>query len=181
MSTALLLAEGNLVSVNPGLAFWTLVTFLVVATVLRWKVWGPLMHVIEEREKGIQNSIDAAKKEREQAEKLLAEQQLAIAAAKKEAADMVRKSQTEVEKAKEELFAKAKAEADAFLAQARKTIHDEKVKALAEVRGIAVELAIAAAAKLIEKKMDDATQRQIADEYVAGLQTNAAAKKALSA
>jgi len=52
MPHLLVLAEGSLVSVNPGLAIWTLVTFLLVAVVLRWKVWGPLMHMIEAREKG---------------------------------------------------------------------------------------------------------------------------------
>ena len=57
--------KGSLVSVNPGLAIWTLVTFLLVAAVLRWKVWGPRMHVIEEREKGIADAVEQAKKELE--------------------------------------------------------------------------------------------------------------------
>ena len=51
---------------------------ILVAVVLRWKVWGPLAHTIEEREHSIKAAIEQAKTEREQAEKLLAEQQKAI-------------------------------------------------------------------------------------------------------
>lgn len=165
----IVLAEGGLVSVNPGLAIWTLVTFLLVFGLLRWKVWGPLMQIIEGREKTIQDAVDAARKEREEAERLLTEQKVAAEAARKEAAEMVRKSQAEVEKAKEELFARARAEADALLVQARKTIEDEKRKALAEVRETAASLAIAVAGKLLEKNLDDAGHKQLAEQYVAGL------------
>lgn len=58
----------SVVDASPGLAFWTLITFSLVAFVLKWKVWGPLMHAIEEREKSIRDALDKAKIEREQAE-----------------------------------------------------------------------------------------------------------------
>jgi F-type H+-transporting ATPase subunit b len=170
MSPIIVLAEGGLIDPQPGLAIWTIITFVIVAAFLRWKVWGPLSHVIEGREKSIQQAIDQAKTEREQAEKLLAEQQLAIADARKEAAEMVRKNRLEVEKAKEELMAKARSEADNLLAVARKTIEDEKLKALAEIRDVAVELAIGAAGKLVASRMDDASQRTLAEDFIAGVQ-----------
>jgi F-type H+-transporting ATPase subunit b len=158
--------KGSLVSVNPGLAIWTLVTFLLVAAVLRWKVWGPLMHVIEEREKGIADAVEQAKREREQAERLLAEQQAAIQEARKEAAALIAKNRAEVDAAKAELIAKAKAEADALLAAAKKSIDDEKRKALAEVRAVAVDLALQAAGKVVAAKMDDAQNRALAEEFI---------------
>jgi F-type H+-transporting ATPase subunit b len=173
MSLHLVLAEGSLhgglIDPNPGLAIWTLITFVIVAAFLRWKVWGPLMHVIEEREKSIQAAVDQAKAEREQAEKLLAEQQASIAEARKEAAAMVAKNRAEVDAAKAELIAKAKSEADALLVAARKTIDDEKRKALAEVRAVAVDLALAAAGKVVASKMDDASHRALAEEFIASV------------
>ena len=166
MSPVVLLAEGGLIDPQPGLAIWTLITFLLVAAFLRWKVWGPLMSVIDERETSIQEAIDTAKKEREAAEKLLAEQQAAIAEAKKEAAELVRKNRAEVEAAKAELVARAKAEAEAMLETARKQIADEKRKAIAEIRVLAVDLAIGAASKVVSTKLDDAGHRGLAEEFI---------------
>lgn len=170
MSPIIVLAEGGLIDPQPGLAIWTLVTFLIVAGFLRWKVWGPLMHVIEAREKSIQASVDQARLEREQAEKLLAEQQVAIADARKEAAEMVRQNRAEIDAAKAELIAKARSEADALLANARRTIEDEKRKAVAEIRGLAVDLALAAAGKVVGAKMDDASHRALAAEFIASVE-----------
>jgi F-type H+-transporting ATPase subunit b len=169
MSLSIVLAAGGLIDPNPGLAIWTLITFLVVAAFLRWKVWGPLMQVIDEREKSIQAAIDQAKTEREAAERLLSEQQAAAELARKETAELIRKNRAEVDAVKTELIAKARSEADALLATARKQIDDEKRKALAEVRSVAVELALAAAGKVVSTKMDDAAHRAVAEEFIASV------------
>ena len=72
MNTFLLAA--SLLEVRPGLIFWTIVTFILALVVLRWKAWGPILSLVEEREKQITGAIESAKKERAEAEKLLAEQ-----------------------------------------------------------------------------------------------------------
>ena len=125
---------GSLIDVQPGLIFWTLVTFIVVAFVLRRVAWGPLLQAVNDREKQIQSSIDAAKKERAEAEKLLAEQKTAIAAARSEAAEALRKTQTDMEKLREDLMAKSRKESEELKVDARKTIEAEKVKAIADLK-----------------------------------------------
>src|SRR4051812_5524976 len=134
--TTLLLAASFL-EVRPGLIFWTLITFILVAIVLRWKAWGPILSLVEEREKQIASAIESAKRERAEAEKLRADQKTAIAEARREAAEMMRRNQQDVEKYREELMAKSRKEAEEFKAQARREIEDQKTKAIAEVRGIA--------------------------------------------
>lgn len=166
---AFVLAESSLIMPQPGLAIWTLITFVLVALFLRAKVWGPLLAMLEQREKTIQDAIDQAAKEREEAARLVAEQQSAAEKARKEAAEMVRQSRAEVDKAKQELMARAKADADALLAQARKQIEDETRKALAEVRSAAVDIALAAASKLIAGKIDEQADRRLAEEYIGQL------------
>ena len=44
-----------------GLIFWTLVTFILLAIILRVVAWKPLLGAIEARERSIQESIDQAK------------------------------------------------------------------------------------------------------------------------
>jgi F-type H+-transporting ATPase subunit b len=175
------LLASSVVDASPGLAFWTLVTFGLVAVLLRWQVWGPLMHAIEEREKAIQLSVDTAKREREQAEKLLSEQQKVIAEARREAGEMVRKSQAEVDKAKEQLFADAKKQADAFLIQARQQIEEEKQKALSEIKDVAVDLALAVAHKLLAQKLDETAHRALAEDYVRNLPVQGVTRSAVGA
>ena len=74
-----MLAAGALTDINPGLTFWTVVTFLVLLVVLLEVAWGPIVKMLDEREKTIHEAIEAAKRERAEAEKLLAEQKEALA------------------------------------------------------------------------------------------------------
>ena len=105
----IVLAASSLVDVRPGLIFWTLVTFILVALLLRRVAWGPILKVVDEREKTIAASIESAKRERAEAERLLAEQKEAIQKARAEAAEMMRRNTEDVEKLRTELVAKARA------------------------------------------------------------------------
>ncbi|KFA91182.1 F0F1 ATP synthase subunit B [Archangium violaceum] len=163
------LAASSFVEVRPGLIFWTLVTFITVAIVLRAKAWGPILSLVEEREKQIASSIEAAKRERAEAEKLLAEQKTAIAEARRDAQEMLRRNQQEVEKFREELMAKSRKEAEEFKASATREIEEQKSKAIAEVKAMAVDLSMEVASKLLNERLDDSKHRALAEQFVQGL------------
>ncbi len=163
------LAASNFTQVRPGLIFWTIVTFLIVFFVLRAKAWGPILGVVAEREKQIAASIEAAKRERAEAERLLAEQKTAVAEARREAAESLRRNQAEMERFREELMAKSRKEAEELKLSARREIDDQKTKAIAEVRAMAVDLAMEVASKLINERMDDTKHRALAEQFAAGL------------
>ena len=165
----LLLASNTFTDVKPGLIIWTWITFIVVAFVLRRFAWGPLLSAVEGREKSITNAIESAKRERAEAEKLLNEQKSAIAQARQEAADAVRKTQADMEKFREELMGKARKEADALKADAQRAIAEERAKAIADIKAEAVQLSIAIAEKLLSEKLDDAKQQQLAQQFVQDL------------
>ncbi|MBM7111987.1 F0F1 ATP synthase subunit B [[Archangium] primigenium] len=167
----------SIVEVRPGLIFWTLVTFLLVAFVLRWKAWGPILAVVEEREKQITSSIEAAKRERVEAEKLLAEQKTAIAEARREAQELLRRNQQEVEKFREELMAKSRKEADEFKASAQREIEEQKAKAIAQVKAMTVDLAVEVAGKLLSERLDDTKHRALAEQFVRDLPVKAGAER----
>lgn len=163
------LAASSLVSVQPGLIFWTLVTFVIVFFVLKSKAWGPILQLVEEREKQIAAAIESAKRERAEAEKLLADQKTAIAEARRQAADETRRNQQEMEKFREELMAKSRKEAEELKLSARREIDEQKAKAIAEVRAMAVDLAMDVAGKLINERMDDGKHRALAEQFVQSL------------
>jgi len=161
-----LLAAAGFMDIRPGLIFWTIVTFVILATVLRAKAWKPILSLVSEREKQIQNAIESAKRERAEAEKLLAEQKTAIAEARREATEMMRKNQADVEKVRDELMAKSRKEAEDLKLQAKREIQEEKLKAVAELKAMSVDLAIDIAQKLIGEKMDDSKHRMLAEQFI---------------
>jgi F-type H+-transporting ATPase subunit b len=171
-----LVLASSFTEIQPGLIFWTLVTFFCVAWVLRSKAWKPVLDWVAEREKQIMNAIESAKRERAEAEKLLAEQKTAIAEARREAAEMMRKNQADIERFREELMAKSRQEADQLKAEAQQMIQEEKAKAIAEVKALAVDLAIDIAAKLIDERMDDAKHRKLAEQFIQQLPSQAATR-----
>ena len=164
----MLLAAG-LTDVNFALSFWTAITFAILLFVLGKFAWGPILQMIETREKTISDAIEASKKERAAAEAASAEMRAALATAREESAQLIRKNQQEVAAAKGELMAAARRESDDLLQAARRTIQEEKRQAIAELRGQAVDIAIDAAQRLVQMNMDEKGQKKLVEEYIAQL------------
>ncbi len=169
------LAAGGITDLNPGLTLWTAITFLVLLVVLSRFAWGPIVSMLNERERTIGDAIDAAKKERAEAERLLGDQKAALAKAQREAADLARRNQAEVETLRQELTAKARKEADQLVTEARRQIAEEIQKAKADLKGQVADLAIDAASRLVKANLDDKAQRALVEEYIAQLPANRAA------
>ena len=164
-----MLFAAGFTDVNFALSFWTFVTFLLLIVVLGKFAWGPILQMIETREKTIADAIESAKLERAEAEKARADMLAALERAREESAQLVRRNQQEVAAAKGELMAAAKKESEELLVQARKTISEEKRQALAELRAQAVDIAIEAAKRLVQMNMDEKKQKQLVEEYLSQL------------
>jgi len=155
------MVAAGLTDINFALSFWTFVTFVILLVVLGKFAWGPILQMIETREKTIADAIESAKRERAAAEAAAAEMRASL--------ELVRKNQQEVAAAKAELLARAKKESEDLLQAARKTITEEKRQALAELRGQAVDIAILAAGRLVQTSMDQQKQKQLVEEYLSQL------------
>ena len=159
----------GIMDLNPGLSLWTAITFLVLIFVL-WKfAFGPITRMLAERETTIRDAIDSARTEREEAEKLLAKQKEALVKAQRDAAEIAKRNQQDMETYRTQLTALAKKESDTLVAGARKQIEEEKTKAVAELRAEVADLAIAAAARIVKSSLDEKTQRQLVDDYIKDL------------
>jgi len=164
----MVLAAG-ITDINVALSVWTAVTFAILIVVLGKFAWGPILQMMETREKTIADAIESAKKERAAAEAASAEMRAALEKARDESAELIRKNQQEVAAAKTELMAAAKKESDDLLAAARKTIQEEKRQAIAELRAQTVDMAIEAANRLVQMNMDEKKQKQLVEEYISQL------------
>jgi len=162
------LAAG-IMDLNPGLTIWTAITFLLLIVVLSKYAFGPIVKMLDERERTIRDAIEQAKKEREEAEKLLASQKEALLKAQRDAAEIAKRNQQEMEAFRAQLTAQAKKEADELVASARKQITEEKAKAVADLRAEVADLAVGAAARIVRSSLDEKAQRQLVDEYIRDL------------
>ncbi len=168
------LAAG-IMDLRPGLSIWTALTFLLLLVLLSKFAWGPIVKMLDERERTIREAIEQAKKERAEAERMMTEQKAALAAAQREAAALAQQSKLEVEALRADLTARARKEAEELVASARKQIQEEKSKAVAELKGQVADLAIDAARRLIKSSLDEKAQRALVEEYIAQLPADRAA------
>ncbi|MGH7753599.1 MAG: F0F1 ATP synthase subunit B [Gemmatimonadales bacterium] len=166
-------AEFNPFSINPGLIFWTLLVFGILFALL-WKfAWPPILRSVEERERRIQQQLADAEKARVEAAGLLEEHKKLVSGARAEAMEILNRAKALAEKEREVLIQRARQEQEEILARARREIGDEKAKAIAELRREAVDLAIAAASRVIDANLDSDANRKLVLEYLKDLATGA--------
>ncbi len=169
------LAAAELMALKPGLVIWTAFTFLILVGVLSKFAWGPIVKMLDERERTIREALEQAKRERTEAERMMTEQKETLAAARKEAAELAKKSAADIEVLRADLTARARKEAEELVAQARKQIVEETTKAMGELKAQVADLAIDAAARLIQGSLDENGQRKLVEDYLAQLPSNRAA------
>jgi F-type H+-transporting ATPase subunit b len=155
--------------INTGVIFWTVLIFAILMVMLWRFAWPSILKSVEERERRIQKQLEDAAKANALAQRLLEEHKKAALATKAETQDILAKAKVVAQKERELLLAKAREEYEALLARARKDIDAEKEKALVALRREAVELSIAAAAKVIEANLDTEANRRLVTEYLASL------------
>jgi F-type H+-transporting ATPase subunit b len=166
--------SGNLLSPSGGLMFWTLVTFVILLIILGKLVFPKITAAVEAREKALEEAIEGAKRDREAAAQALAEQQRQIEAARNEAQKIIAESRQTGEKVRSQMIEETHAQQQQMLERARREIEQEKERAIAEMRREAVELAIAGASKVIEKNLDDQSNREIVESFLSSIPTGGA-------
>lgn len=160
-------ARVDLLSPNTGLMFWTLVIFVVLFFILSRFAFKPLTKAVAEREQRLAEAIAAAKKDRDDAARLLAEQQKALEATRADAQRVIAEGRTTAEKLRNEMLEQTKHQQQELLERARVEIDNERKRAIADLRREAVDLALAGASKVVERNLDDQTNRKLVESFLA--------------
>ena len=156
-----------------GVDFWTalftLLNFLAVLIVGKKFLWGPVMKMIQDRQKEIDDmyaSADAAQKE---AQALEAEYQQKLSVAAETSERMVREAVARGQRREEDIIRQASAEAAAIMDKASADIAMEKQKAINDAKDEIAVLAIAIAEKVVGRERSDADQSRLVDSFIDGL------------
>lgn len=160
---------GGLYDINTGLSFWTLIVFGVLVLILGKYAWGPILGAVEAREENIRSALDQAAERNAEAQKLLAEHKEQLADARRQANDLLAEGKAAGETVRREIEEKARVEAQNIIERARVEIERERDAALDTLRRESVDLALAAASRLVQENLDQAKDRQLVEGYLNSL------------
>ena len=161
-------AEGTtpLFTVNLGTTVWTTLVFFALLTILWRFAWGPILAAVEAREKAIQSALDEAARRQAEAGKLLEEHRQQLTDARRQASELLAEGKAAGDKVRKELEEKARIEGQAIVERARQEIERERDSALDMLRKESVELALAAASRLMQENMSQTKDRQFVERFL---------------
>ena len=146
-----------------------MIVFLALLFVLGRYAWGPILGALEAREQGIQGSIDDASRLQDEAASLLEQHRKQLGEARREAQQIIADSKEAATRLGRDLEAKAREESQGIIERARREIERERDSALEAVRRESVDLALAAASKLVGQRLDSAADRDLVLGYLSDL------------
>lgn len=156
-----------------GLVFWMLLGFSIIFLIL-WKFAFPaILKGLKEREQGIQEALDAAKKAREEMAGLKAENERVLLEARNERDRILKEARETKDQIVNEARGKAQAEADRMISIAREAIRNEKMAAITELKNQVATLSIEIAEKVIRQQLSsDEKQKALVQELLKDVKMN---------
>jgi F-type H+-transporting ATPase subunit b len=156
-----------------SLIFWEVVSFAVLFFVLYKFAFPGILSVLEEREKKIRDSLDQAERHRLEADRKLREYEAKLAGASKEAEGILAAAKERAQRLMEENEQRLKTEAERVKGDATREIDHERRKAIQEIRSQTTELAMMIAEKVVQRSLNDADHRRLADEALEAIAKSA--------
>ena len=143
----------ELVKPEFGLIFWMVISFGIILWILKKFAWKPILKMLSDREKSIQNALDAAEKAKEEMKSLKMSNERILMEARNERDQMLK----EAREIREKLIAEAKADAtkvnERMLKEARESIKNEKMAAITELKNQVGMLSLEIAEKVLKSEL----------------------------
>lgn len=150
--------------------FWVAVAFVAFLLIMyHYKVPGLIAKALDERAAAIRRELDEARRLREEAQTLLADYQKKHRDAGQEAEAIVEKARREAEAFATETRKSLTETVERRRRQAEDKIARAEVQAVEDVRAAAVDMAIAAAEKILREKAAGASGAALIDESIRAL------------
>ena len=157
----------NLLTPDPGLLFWMVLSFLIVFFLLAKFGFPIIVNAINKRKEFIESSLISAKEGNEKLATIQEEGERLLAEAKAQQKEIISSAMQEKQKILQAAQDEARTSAQQIVDDATARITAEKEKALREVRSEVAALAIDIAEKVLSQKMSvDAEQKKAIDRLI---------------
>lgn len=156
-----------MLNINVWDILWTVINLLIFYLLLRKFLFKPVLGMMERREQMIKDDFDKAKKASEEAEQIKAEYESKLSEAQAEAVKITTTAKQRADKESAEIVEDAKAEAAHIIADAQKTIERDREAAMSAAKEQIAGLAVMAASRVLEKNIDEESNREFAEQLLA--------------
>ena len=153
-----------------GVNFWTalfiLLNTLIIFFVARKYLFGPVMKIITDRQKEIDDMYTQAGNARDEAAKLQSEYEDKLSAAAATSERLVKEATVRAQSREEEIIRQANVRAEAIHTKASADIAQEKKKAINDAKDEISVIALAIAGKVVERELDAQDQSKLVDSFI---------------
>jgi F-type H+-transporting ATPase subunit b len=164
-----MLASNALIQVTPGLMIWTIIAFLITLFVLKRYAFGPIQKTIDERREQIRRSIEEADHARDEARNLLEEHRALMHEARGEAEAIIAEARKTRDAMETRMREETEADRQRRLEETRREIAAETARALDQIRSEVADLTLAATSIVVGKKLDADRDRELISEAIGSL------------
>jgi len=152
-----------------GNALWTVIIFVLVLVVLGKYAWGPILSNLQARENFIHESLEKAKRDRDEAEARLKQYEERLASARAEASAIVDEGRRDADVVKRRIEEDARLESDRIIERARREIQIATDTATKELYTLSARLATEMATRIVGRQLTVQDQERLIAESIEAL------------
>ena len=160
----------NIINPMTSTVFWSIIVFVILIVVL-WKfVLKPVNKMMIKRQEEIQEAVNIADKQRQEAQEFIEGQKMQLEAAKKEARQIIEDSKIAARKIKDEIEEKAAEKSRSILDSALEEIRAERDRSVVAVKNQIIEIAMDATERIIGKSLSEEEHKKLIEESLKEVQ-----------
>ncbi len=152
-----------------GLIIWTLLAFLIVFFILKKYAWKPILNSMNQREKGIADSLATAENIKIEMSQMKSENEALLVKAREERAQMLKEAKETKDKIINEAKEQAKVETNKIIADAQAVINQQKMAAITDLKNQVGNLVIEVSEKILRRELSN---KQEQEKYIKELAEN---------
>lgn len=156
-----------LFNLDPQLLFDVVLLLIAVFflfLIMSYKLFNPARKLLQDRQKRIQDDIDNASNDREEAQALKAEYEAKLKNVDKEAEAILSETRQKALKNEAKIIEEAKLEASRIIARAQEEAELEKKHAMDDMKQEVIQIASLMASKVVAANIDTNIQNSLVDE-----------------
>lgn len=168
-----LAAQGgiSLLEVNPGLAIWTTVTFLLVLFILQKFAWKKITSSLDDRANKIHDDLDRAETIRKDAEAKLEEYMDKLNGLKEEGQEIIAEARKDAEALRNEILETSRKEAEQIRERSRKEIDLAMDAALDKLHKDVTTLSVQIASQILGKTLSEQDHKELVEKSIKSVQS----------
>ena len=152
--------------INLGYLISQIVNFTLLAVLLYFVAYKPILRMLDERSARIKKGLEDAELASRRAAEMEQTFEQRMAEARKEGQEIIAQATQLSEKARQDILETAREDAHTLVEKAKEDIGRERDLAMAELRQQVADLSLTISEKVIGKTLDEQRQRQLIAEFL---------------